>query len=223
MLSLGRPVSPPSDLEYLPVAWKRHPIRPEPETGPKRHAILQQPPASSWLSSLPSSPLWLAATTAAFTISAARHATTAWRSSTPRVAATTGTSASPSSPSRSCTGHLPAILPAILADSVTRSVDQAVDDPPRMLEITERPQHLARGPCRLISREVRPGRRDQRTGAVRQHQDQVQAALPAHPAEHPQRSTTEWVTLSDDRHLRREVLQVGSVSPTRSRRSRTTG
>src|SRR2546429_4175942 len=112
-------------------------------------------------------------------------------------------------------GHLPKIVPAILTPGVTRSVDETIDDGPGMLQIGEGSQLVARLRL-LVGAEIGPRRRDQRTGTVRQHQDQIKMTLPAHPAEHRQRPATEWVTLPDDRHLRRKVLQVGSVSPSRS-------
>jgi hypothetical protein len=93
-------------------------------------------------------------------------------------------------------------------------VDEAVDDLPGTLEVTQRSQHLPRQPGRPLSPQVGPRRWDQRTRTVRQHQYQLQAALPAHPAEDLEGPTEEWVTLTDHRHLPREVFEVGSVSPT---------
>ncbi len=155
----------------------------------------------------------------ALTIAWASRSMTSHRAAVPRVAHTSGISASPSSPNRSCTHHLPLVGSHILAHSVTRSVDQAIGYNPQVLKVAQRPQHLARQQRRISRPEVGPRRRDQGTGAIWEHQYQIQTALAPHPAENPQRLAQKWVTFTDNRHLRREVLQVGSLSPSRSTRS----
>ncbi len=94
---------------------------------------------------------------------------------------------------------------------------QPGDDPAGLQEIGERPER-ARGRCfRGWARcQVGPAGRDQRAGAVREQQEEIQRPVPPHPPEHPEGLTLKWVVRSDDGDRRRESLEVGSVTPGRS-------
>jgi hypothetical protein len=63
--------------------------------------------------------------------------------------------------------------------------------------------------------EVRPRRWDERAGAVRQHEDEVEHPVAAHPAQDRQRLAFERVLRPHDRDRGWETLEVGSLSPCR--------
>jgi hypothetical protein len=63
--------------------------------------------------------------------------------------------------------------------------------------------------------QIGPGRRNQRLAAIRQHQQQLDAAMPPHPAQHRQRPSLQRMTPPRDHHSR-EVLDTGSESVLRS-------
>jgi hypothetical protein len=48
--------------------------------------------------------------------------------------------------------------------------------------------------------------------AIRQHQDQLQAAAPMHPAHQLKRAALQWVTRPHHPDRWRETIEVGSVS-----------
>jgi hypothetical protein len=90
-----------------------------------------------------------------------------------------------------------------------------------MQQVSDRAQRRWRGwlGWRL---EVGPLGGDQRLGAIRQHQRQLQPALAALPAQHLQRLALKRVVAAGDRDRRREAVKVGSVSWLRSDPSITT-
>jgi hypothetical protein len=68
--------------------------------------------------------------------------------------------------------------------------------------------------------QIGPRRRDQRLAAIRQHQQQLDPAVPSHPAQHLQLPPFQRVSPTRDHH-RRKVLDAGSESGLRSTRSTT--
>jgi hypothetical protein len=94
---------------------------------------------------------------------------------------------------------------------------QPGDDPAGLQEIRERAEGCRR---RCFSgwtrRQVGPAGRDQRAGAVREQQEEIQRPVPPHPAEYREGLTLKWVVRSDDGDRGRETLEVGTVTPGRS-------
>ena len=94
-----------------------------------------------------------------------------------------------------------------------------VQHPPRDQQILKRTQGLL-ATCRATRRrrrhrltlQVGPRRRDQRAAAVRQHQDQLQPPLAAHPPDQLKRAALQRVPRPHDPDRRREAIEVGSVS-----------
>ena len=81
-----------------------------------------------------------------------------------------------------------------------------------MQQVRYRAKRCRRGHFRLDGGiQVSPGRWDERAGPVGQNQDEVQLAVPPHPAKQRQRLTFQWVPRSDDRDFGRVALEVGSV------------
>jgi len=101
---------------------------------------------------------------------------------------------------------------------------QPGDDTAGLQEIHERPE---RGRGRRFRgwtrRQVRPAGPDQRAGAVRKQQEEIEGFVPPRPAEYREGLTFKRVVRSDDGDRRRETLEVGSVTPGRSTASTTSG
>jgi hypothetical protein len=89
-------------------------------------------------------------------------------------------------------------------------------------QVRYRTKRGGRGRFGLSGRiQVGPGRWDERPRTVRQDQNQIKRAVAPHPAKQRQRLTFQWVPRSEDRDFGRLALEVGSVLPFRSTRSRT--
>jgi hypothetical protein len=85
----------------------------------------------------------------------------------------------------------------------------AVQHPSHRQQILERPQRPRRR--RPSAHQVRPGRRNERAAAVRQHEQQLEPAIPAHPADQLKRAALQRVPGARDPDRRREAIEVGSV------------
>jgi hypothetical protein len=96
------------------------------------------------------------------------------------------------------------------------AVDETRDDRPGTKKISQRAQRLRSRRRLSVGADVRPRRRDQTLGTIRQDQTQVEPPVAAHPAEHRQRAPLEGMPTPHDRRLSRKVPDVGSVSPARS-------
>jgi hypothetical protein len=120
----------------------------------------------------------------------------------------------------SCIGALPA------GGRLTVSDEESVEDGAQLGKIRE-PADGVGGAWRFIAgcragiaAPVGPGRRDQRTAAVRQDDEQEQAAAALDGANDAEALALEGVAPSRHRHFVRVILGVGSVSPLPSTRSR---
>ena len=88
-----------------------------------------------------------------------------------------------------------------------------------MEQVAQRPdgsRRVGRADKRLVFRrvraEVRPTRGNQRPRPIRQNQRQVQRAPPVRQPHHPQKLSLERMAFPHHADLRRQVLDVGSVS-----------
>jgi hypothetical protein len=104
-----------------------------------------------------------------------------------------------------------ALLSTIIAPGQDNTLDQRLQHPPRLQEIVKGAQHpRRRRPGRAP--QVSPRGRDHQMAAVRQHQDQLQPAAPAHPPHQLKRTALPRMPRPHDPHPRRKAIEVGSVS-----------
>jgi hypothetical protein len=103
----------------------------------------------------------------------------------------------------------------ILPSTRFEAVDQLLDNRGGVQEVRKRSQG-AGSIGRAGAGQIRPSRRDQALRAVREDEAQLGAPVPRYPAQHRQFLAVERVMWSHDAHGRREVPDVGSVSPTLS-------
>jgi hypothetical protein len=98
-----------------------------------------------------------------------------------------------------------------------KGAEQSGDDAASVHEIGERPERGRRRCFRgWARRQVGPAGRDQRAGAVREQQEEIEDFMPPHPPEQREGLTLKRVMRSDDGDRGRETLEVGSVTPGRS-------
>jgi hypothetical protein len=102
-------------------------------------------------------------------------------------------------------------LALIISRGQDDTLNQRPQDPPRSEQIIKRSERPdLRPPGRRV--QVRPHRRDHQVAAIGQHQDQLQSAATAHPAQQLKRPALPRMTRPQNPDCRREAIEVGLVS-----------
>jgi len=94
---------------------------------------------------------------------------------------------------------------------VAEPTEQGVDDGSGVEQVADRTECLWLLALLVPRFQVGPGGRNQALAAVRQHQEQIEPAVAAHPTQHRQLATLERVVRAKNPDRWRKVLEVGSV------------
>jgi hypothetical protein len=90
--------------------------------------------------------------------------------------------------------------------------DENIYKPARTHQVCDGPQHTNYWNLRKGSIQIRPRSGDQRCAGVGQRENQMQQSLAVHPTEDTKSLPFERVFLTDDTNVRRQALDVGSLS-----------